>query len=217
MVVPGGGVRMGRVCPSDAEIVRHHDSARPDAESRLPGQGGDVVEIRVLEHDPAWAGEARRVVDQVRGLLGVRALEVHHVGSTAVPGLPAKPVLDLDLVVADPADEQAYVPDLVAGGFVHRLREPWWHEHRLLVHRDREPSVTLHVFGPDCPEVVRHLMFRDRLRGHAGVRERYAAAKREAAAATSSAGGTGMDYNRVKEPVVRALLDEMFREHGLLP
>lgn len=208
--------RMDGVHPTAAEIVRHHDSAHPDTDALVPGQRQEPYEIRLVEHDPAWAGEAQRVVAHVRALLGDRALEVHHVGSTSVPGLPAKPILDLDLVVDDPADEQAYVPDLVAGGFVHRIREPWWHEHRLLVWRGSTPRTTLHVFGPGCPEVVRHLMFRDRLRERAEVRERYAAAKREAAAATNASGGTGMDYNRVKEPVVRALYDEMFREHGLL-
>ena len=203
--------------PTPAEIVRHHDDGRPDSDSWVPGQGRGASVISVVEHDPAWAGEAQRVQQHVRDLLGDRVLELHHVGSTSVPGLPAKPDLDLDLVVADPADEQAYVPDLRAGGLVHRLREPWWHEHRLLVRHDPEPRVTLHVFGPDCPEVVRHLMFRDWLRAHPDDRGLYATAKREAAAATNRLGGTGMDYNRVKEPVVRALYDRMFRAHGLLP
>ena len=84
--------------PTPAEIVRHHDSTRPDADALLPGQRQEPYEIRLHEHDPAWAGEARRVEEHVRGLLGGRVLEVHHVGSTSVPGLPAKAVLDLDLV-----------------------------------------------------------------------------------------------------------------------
>ena len=158
----------------------------------------------------------------IRGALGERVRELHHVGSTAVPGLPAKPFVDMDLVVADPADEAAYVPHLEAVGFSHRIREPWWHEHRLLV--QQEPRVTLHVFGPDCPEVIRHLMFRDWLRDHADERERYAAAKRAAAAATkrtaaaatNAMGGHGMDYNAHKQEVVREIYDRMFRAHGLL-
>jgi len=170
----------------------------------------------VVEHDTTWAAQARQVEQDVRDLLGDCALEVHHVGSTAVRGLPAKPDLDLDLVVADAADERAYVPVLVAGGFVHRLREPWWHEHRLL--KLRSPFTHLHVFGPECPEVVRHTMFRDWLRDHDHDDDRatYVAAKREASAATQAVGGTGMDYNRVKEPVVRAIYDRMFRANGLL-
>jgi GrpB-like predicted nucleotidyltransferase (UPF0157 family) len=133
-----------------------------------------------------------------------------------VPGLPAKPVIDVDLVVADPADEEAYVPDLVAAGFVHTIREPWWHEHRLLKHLD--PLTHVHVFGPDCPEVIRHLMFRDWLLEHPDDRSDYAEAKRAAAAEMNArpGGGTGMDYNRHKEPVVLAIYDRMFRAHGML-
>lgn len=150
----------------------------------------------------------------VRDALGDRVQELHHVGSTSVPGLPAKPVLDADLVVADAGDEAAYVPDLVAAGFHHIVREPWWHEHRLL--KLRTPFTHLHVFGPSCPEVVRHMMFRDWLRSEDEDRATYAAAKREASTATRASGGTGMDYNRVKEPVVREIYDRMFRAHGLL-
>jgi GrpB-like predicted nucleotidyltransferase (UPF0157 family) len=126
-------------------------------------------------------------------------------------------VIDVDLVVADPADEPAYVPALVAAGFVHRLREPWWHEHRVLTWQNR--SSNLHVFGPDCPEVVGHRMFHDWLVEHEDDRERYADAKRAAAAATNArpGGGTGMDYNRHKQPVVRDIYKRMFRARGLLP
>ena len=152
----------------------------------------------------------------MRSVLGDRVLELHHVGSTSVPGLPAKPVIDADLVLADPADEASYVPDLQAAGFVHSVREPWWHEHRVL--RWMEPRAHLHVFGPGCPEVVRHMMFRDWLLEHPDERATYAEAKWAAAAAVNArpGGGTGMDYNRVKEPVVHAIYDRMFRAHGLL-
>ena len=153
----------------------------------------------------------------IRGALGDRVLELHHVGSTSVVGLPAKPVIDVDLVVADPADEPSYIPDLVAAGFVHTIREPWWHEHRLLKYAD--PVAYVHVFGPDCPEVVRHLMFQAWLRDHPDDLATYAEAKRAAAAEMNArpGGGTGMDYNRHKEPVVREIYERMFRAHGLLP
>ncbi len=207
--------------PTPDEITRHHDS-RPDldAAARVPGQGGPTGPLYLVEHDPTWSEQYAAAAALVRVALGERVIALHHVGSTSVAGLPAKPILDVDLVVADPADEAAYVPHLVAVGFVHRLREPWWHEHRLLVRSgvdaDATARVTLHVFGPDCPEVVRHLMFADWLRGHPEDRERYAAAKHEAAAATNAVEGTGMDYNRVKEPVVRAIYDRLFQAAGLL-
>ncbi len=203
--------------PTPEEIVRHLDSdPGRDARALVPGQPARTGAIGLVEHDPTWSEAYAAVAALVRETLGVGVLGLQHAGSTSVPDLPAKPILDVDLVVADPADEAAYVPDLVAVGFVHRIREPWWHEHRLLVRHDVDPRVNLHVFGPDCPEVVRHRMFADWLREHPEDRERYAAAKREAAAATNAADGTGMDYNRVKEPVVRAIYDRMFRAAGLL-
>jgi GrpB-like predicted nucleotidyltransferase (UPF0157 family) len=201
--------------PSDAEIVRHHDDRPPPgADPFLPGHAQTPYTIRVDEYDDEWPLRFADADRLIRGVLGDRVLELHHVGSTAVPGLPAKPFVDADLVVADPADEASYIPELKAAGFSHRIREPWWHEHRLLV--QPEPRVTLHVFGPDCPEVIRHLMFRDWLREHADERERYAAAKRSAATATNAEGGHGMDYNARKQAVVRGIYDRMFRAHGLI-
>ncbi len=101
--------------------------------------------------------------------------------------------------------------------FVHAVREPWWHEHRLL--KLAEPAAQLHVFGPDCPEVVRHLMFSTWLLEHPEDLTTYAEAKRVSAAEMNArpGGGTGMDYNRQKEPVVRAIYDRMFRAHAMLP
>lgn len=203
--------------PTPEEIVRHHDSPpEADAAAWVEGHRQERFTISVTEYDAAWPARFERVAALVRSALGDRALELHHVGSTSVPGLPAKPIIDADLVVADPADEAAYVPLLVAAGFQHVIREPWWHEHRLLKYDD--PDTNLHVFGPDCPEVVRHQMFRQWLLGHPDDLAAYADAKRAAASEINGreGGGTGMDYNRVKEPVVRAIYDRMFRAHGLL-
>lgn len=202
--------------PTPQEIVRHYDDAPVGAPSPwLPGHEAWRSPLGLVEDDGRRPAQFAEVAARVRAALGDLALELHHVGSTAVPGLPAKPVVDVDLVVADPADEAAYVPALVAAGFHQVVREAWWHEHRLL--KLRTPFTHLHVFGPRCPEVVRHTMFRDWLLRHDDDRELYVAAKRDASAATQRAGGTGMDYNRVKEPVVRAIYDRMFRAHGLLP
>jgi GrpB-like predicted nucleotidyltransferase (UPF0157 family) len=201
--------------PNDAEITRRHDS-RPDADSWVAGYTQAPYRIEVSEYDEQWPVDFERIANLIRAALGDRVLELHHVGSTSVPGLPAKPVIDVDLVVADPADEASYVPALEAAGFVHTVREPWWHEHRLLTYA--APRTHLHVFGPDCPEVVRHAMFRHWLLDHPDDFALYLAAKRAAAAEINAreGGGTGMDYNRVKEPVVREIYDRMFRAHGLL-
>jgi GrpB-like predicted nucleotidyltransferase (UPF0157 family) len=130
--------------------------------------------VTLVEYDPAWPARFVREAGRIRHALGERALALEHVGSTSVPGLVAKPIIDILLVVADPADEPAYVPALAAAGYALRVREPDWHEHRML----RVPGVNLHVFGPASAEIERMLRFRDRLRADAGARERYAMAKR---------------------------------------
>jgi GrpB-like predicted nucleotidyltransferase (UPF0157 family) len=116
----------------------------------------------------------------VRTALGERVLRLEHVGSTSVPGLCAKPIVDIVLAVASSADEPAYVPALEAAGFSLRIREPGWHEHRMLKGGDED--VNLHVFTAGDPEIDRMLAFRDRLRADDAARDRYAAAKRELAA-----------------------------------
>jgi GrpB-like predicted nucleotidyltransferase (UPF0157 family) len=136
--------------------------------------------VELAEYDPEWPRLFEREAERVRGALGERALQLEHTGSTSVPGLVAKPVIDIVLVVADTTDEPAYVPALEAAGYVLRIREPEWHEHRLL--KGPEFPANLHVFGPGCEEVARMLRFRDRLRSDAADRELYAAAKRELAA-----------------------------------
>ena len=207
--------RLRGVRPSPSEITRHHHGTPPPgADPFLPGYSQEPYRIEIAEYDGEWSRRFADAERLIRAALGSRVMELHHVGSTSVPGLPAKPFVDADLVVADPADEPSYIADLVAAGFSHRIREPWWHEHRLLV--QDVPRVVLHVFGPDCPEVIRHLMFRDWLRSHPDDRERYAATKRTAAAATNAMGGHGMDYNARKQEVVREIYDRMFRAHGLL-
>jgi GrpB-like predicted nucleotidyltransferase (UPF0157 family) len=201
--------------PSDEQITRHHEDP-PGADPWVPGHEARSYRIEVVEYDEEWPAAFATVARAIRGSLGSRVLELHHVGSTSVVGLPAKPVIDIDLVVADPADEPAYIPDLKAAGFLHTIREPWWHEHRMLTYD--APVAHVHVFGPDCPEVVRHLMFQRWLRAHPEDLATYATAKRAAAAEMNGrpGGGTGMDYNRHKEPVVRAIYDRMFRAHGML-
>ena len=136
--------------------------------------------ITIDDYDPTWPAMFTREEVRIRQALGPLALAIGHVGSTAVPGLAAKNRLDIDLIVADPADESAYVPALEPAGYVLRTREPDWYEHRCLWTHDH--GVNLHVFGPDCDEHLRHLIFRDWLRDHPDDRDRYAAEKRQIAA-----------------------------------
>jgi GrpB-like predicted nucleotidyltransferase (UPF0157 family) len=155
---------------------------RPEAElhSALVGDAkpssGPVV---LVDYDPEWPRLFAHEAERIRAALGERVLLVEHVGSTSVPGLAAKPIIDIVLVVADSADEAAYVPALEAAGYVLRIREPDWFEHRLLKGPDANANV--HVFSADCQETERMLMFRDWVRENAADRELYERTKRELA------------------------------------
>jgi GrpB-like predicted nucleotidyltransferase (UPF0157 family) len=136
--------------------------------------------IEIREYDPDWPRWYERAAARIRSALGSRVVRLEHAGSTSVPGLPAKPIIDLVLEVPDSTDEASYVPDLEAVRFELRIREPEWFEHRTF--RGADPVSNLHVFTARCEEVDRMLLFRDRLRSNAADRERYANAKRELAA-----------------------------------
>ncbi|KAK8031582.1 hypothetical protein PG990_001316 [Apiospora arundinis] len=167
--------------------------------------------LEIVEPSPAWAPTFAVLEQQIRNMLGDRALAVEHVGSTSVPGLPAKDVINIDLVVADPADEAAYV------GFVFYFRNlsPQSHQHRFFG-RDGPPAwVNLHVYGPDCPEVARHCTLRDWLRDNEQDRELYARTKREAMEASRSAGETMREYNGRKESVIMQILDRAAKANAL--
>lgn len=135
--------------------------------------------VLLVDSDPEWPSLFRREEERIRSALAERVLSVEHIGSTSVPGLAAKPVIDVLLVVPDSADEAGYVPALEDAGYVLRIREPAWHEHRLL--KRSNPQIHLHIFSADCPEIERVLRFRDRLRSNPADRELYASVKRELA------------------------------------
>jgi GrpB-like predicted nucleotidyltransferase (UPF0157 family) len=91
---------------------------------------GPRTGIEVSDPDPRWPRQYDRLAGRIRQALGRRVLQLEHVGSTSVRGLAAKPVIDIDLTVADPARERDYVPALEASGFYLVIREPWWYGHR---------------------------------------------------------------------------------------
>jgi GrpB-like predicted nucleotidyltransferase (UPF0157 family) len=136
--------------------------------------------IHLADYDPEWPRLYEREATRVRDILGDRVSLLEHVGSTSVPGLPAKPIIDMLLAVADSGDEPAYVPSMEAGGYVVRIREPDWHEHR--VFKGPDTDINLHTFSDGSSEIARMLAFRDRLRTHDDERERYLQMKRELAA-----------------------------------
>ena len=135
--------------------------------------------VEIHDYDPEWPRLYAREEERIRAVLGNRVVRIEHVGSTSVPGLPAKPLIDVALEVPDSADEATYVPPLEATGYSLRIREPDWFEHRLL--KGLDTDVNVHVFSAACEEVNRMLLFRDWLRGNAADRELYAVKKRELA------------------------------------
>jgi GrpB-like predicted nucleotidyltransferase (UPF0157 family) len=135
--------------------------------------------IDVVDYDPRWAERFAREAEKIHAVLGGDERSIEHIGSTAVPGLAAKPIVDILLVVADSADEDSYLPALEAAGYVLRVREPGFFEHRML--RTPAKDVHVHVFSPDSPEIGRYLLLRDRLRGDAADRGLYARTKRRLA------------------------------------
>jgi GrpB-like predicted nucleotidyltransferase (UPF0157 family) len=140
----------------------------------------EYQEVVVADYDPIWPHWFESAAFRIREALSDKVLQLDHVGSTSVRGLPAKPLIDINLVVADTTDEDAYVPPLEAIGYELRIREPDWYEHRLL--RGHDPPVNLHVFNPGCEELDKMLTLRDWLRAQKDDRELYARAKRELAA-----------------------------------
>jgi GrpB-like predicted nucleotidyltransferase (UPF0157 family) len=132
--------------------------------------------ILIVDYDHDWPVLFAREAARIRAVLGDRSLQIEHVGSTSVPGLAAKPVIDALLVVAASAVEAAYVPDMEAAGYSLRIREPDWYEHRMF--KGPDTDINLHVFSRACPEIDRMLLFRDWLRTNAVDRALYANAKR---------------------------------------
>jgi GrpB-like predicted nucleotidyltransferase (UPF0157 family) len=135
--------------------------------------------IVVSDYDSTWPFLFDREAARIRGVLGDRVKRLEHVGSTSVVGLPAKPIIDLVLAVPDSADEPTYVPEMELNGYLLRIREPEWFQHRVFKGPDTE--INLHVFTAGCPEIDQMILFRDWLRAHADDRDAYAATKRELA------------------------------------
>jgi GrpB-like predicted nucleotidyltransferase (UPF0157 family) len=162
--------------------------------------------VHLVPYDPRWPSEFARLADSIRRTLGDKALLLEHVGSTSVPGLSAKPIIDIVLAVANSADESSYVPSLEAQGFVLRIREPDWFEHRLF--KTPHTDGNLHVFSEGSEELGRMLAFRDWLRLHEEERRGYEKTKRALAARTWK---HVQDYADAKSETVQEILARALR------
>ena len=167
---------------------------------------GPVILVPYSEDWPRqYAAEAAKIRAALPGKIAL----LEHVGSTSVPGLTAKPIIDIVLVVADPANEADYVPALEAAGYTLRIREPDWYQHRLL--KGADPVVNLHVFGPNCEEVARMQVFRDWLRRNTDDRALYARVKRELAQREWT---YTQEYADAKSDVVREIMERAWAMLG---
>jgi GrpB-like predicted nucleotidyltransferase (UPF0157 family) len=141
--------------------------------------GVEKCEIRILDYDPDWPKKFATHARIIAGALGGSALLIEHIGSTSVPELAAKPIIDILVVVQDSTDESTYLPQLEMADYFLRVREPHWNEHRMF--RTPEKDVHIHIYSAGCPEIQRNLSFRDRLRQNINDRRRYEQTKRELA------------------------------------
>ena len=160
------------------EQLLDNSKPRTDEEIRSSSMGDPnplSSRILIVDYDPNWPELFIREANRIRSVLGSRALQIEHAGSTSVPWLAAKPIIDVVLAVTDSAQEDAYVPALGAAGYVLRIREADWFEHRMF--KGPDTDINLHVFSSGCPEIARMLAFRDWLRSNPADRDLYARTK----------------------------------------
>jgi len=182
--------------PFDPEATRVRGLARVGSRQvSVPG---------VVAYDAGWISQFEKIQSILRDVLGHRAISIDHVGSTSIPGLAAKPIIDVDLLVADSSDEVAYLPSLEAAGFRLIAREPEWEEHRCVTFGD--PNANVHVFSPGAIEPARHLLFREWLVSHQDDRTAYGDLKMGLA---GKGFGTG-DYNGSKAEFVYDVYEKAF-------
>jgi len=163
---------------SDPPVISDEDLQAVTVGERVPHN----APVFLAEYDPAWPSLFEREAVRIRAALGETVVRLEHTGSTSVPGLAAKPIIDMTLTVPDSADESTYVPQLEAAGYVLRIREPHWHEHRTF--KGPDTDMHLHVFTAGSVEMERMVGFRDWLRTHPEDRDLYLRTKRELAART---------------------------------
>ena len=146
---------------------------RPDVTATELIGGVERRALVLAPYDEGWSTRFRELEARIRAALGEVALSVEHIGSTAVPGLAAKPIIDILVTVPDITAEEDYLDPLLAIGYVNRVREPG---HRLV--RTPELDVHVHILEPGDPAATDYLLLRDHLRTDDGDRLLYEQTKR---------------------------------------
>ncbi|WP_258089948.1 GrpB family protein [Serratia liquefaciens] len=194
---------------SPKEIMKHYVIDPQD--SYFVNGVPPIENVAVVAYDSSWPEIYLTLESDVKNELGSNLLQIDHVGSTAVPGLAAKPVIDIDLTVADAEDEKTYVLALESLGYKLIVREPRFHGHRLFHYNN--PRVNLHVFTLNSPEITRHLLFRNWLRQSERDCKLYSDAKFEAIK------GCSLDiqkYHENKSKIVRDIYQKIFKHLGYI-
>ena len=186
-----------RLVPFDRQLIAGVVSRRSEA-----------IDDLLREWDPSWPATGERIIARLRAALGERALSIDHVGSTAIPGLLAKDVIDIQIGVKDllDADRPSFVDAMAAAGFP-RAAGHWWDsgadgkDWPKRVHGNADPGriVHVHVREHGSEGWVWSLRFRDWMCADKQARERYAQFKRDLATRLTRT----TDYAAAKEPWFR--------------
>ncbi|MGH9050517.1 MAG: GrpB family protein [Acidimicrobiia bacterium] len=159
--------------------------------------------IEIVDYRPTWVDRFEAERARIEAALGPLARRVEHIGSTAVPGLAAKPIVDIMVTVGDPDDEQLYGPELERVGYVIRVREAG---HRMF--RTPERDVHVHIWAAGGEDERRHLVFRDWLRSNADDRAEYERTKRTLAGRHRDMN----DYADAKRELIEQLVERAGHE-----
>ncbi|NKI18578.1 GrpB family protein [Spongiibacter sp. KMU-166] len=171
-----------------------------DVEIGLIG-GAEMREVALCYYNPDWPGQYETEAVKIRRALRNHVLQIEHIGSTAVPLLAAKPIIDILLVIADPGVEAEYLPALLQTGYQLRVREPKDDQHRML--RTLARDVHIHIYPPWSGEVDRYLLFRDQLRASENDRIEYERTKRRL---SQKVWADMNDYAAAKSEIVEAII-----------
>lgn len=202
--------------PSIAQII-NPEAEKPDLVERISFRTISPP-ITIQEYNSEWPRRFEDVRNRITEALGTTiVLDILHTGSTSVPGLPAKDIIDVDLILIDVLDEASYVKPLEGAGFRFLFREPHWYQHRFFVENWPDSyHVNLHVWRADSPEVTRHRIFRDWLIKTPADLELYAKVKFKAAEETALSGGSMADYTEFKGRTIHEILQRAFFDLGYI-
>lgn len=164
--------------------------------------------IQLNPYDEKWPALFEREKERILKILKDKALMIEHIGSTSVPGLTAKPIIDILLVVEDAGKEEDYMDDLCRHGYILRVREPDFENHHMF--KGPDTDIHLHVFSKGSKEIEKYLLFRNYLRLHDDARELYENTKKELAKKTWK---YVQNYADAKSEVVQKILSDAIQEN----